>query len=169
MNSVRLVPTAEEYIAGFHALLDVVARERCYIGFVEGPPLEMAQAFVRSIVGGAGVQYLAVTGEHSVVGWCDIVRNPIEGFRHVGRLGMGLSPSHRGRGVGRTLALETIRAARVMGLERIELEVFASNRRAIDLYERLGFVVEGVKRQARRLDDVYDDNILMALIGAPVC
>jgi len=48
-------------------------------------------------------------------------------------------------------------------LERIELEVFASNAPAIKLYEKVGFVVEGVKQKARKLDDIYDDLIEMAL------
>jgi RimJ/RimL family protein N-acetyltransferase len=48
-------------------------------------------------------------------------------------------------------------------LERIELEVFASNTPAITLYEKKGFVVEGVKKKARKLDGVYDDMIQMAL------
>lgn len=55
-----------------------------------------------------------------------------------------------------------IASAVAQGMERIELEVFASNARAIRLYERLGFVTEGVKRGARKLDGVYEDNVLMA-------
>lgn len=166
MDEVRIIPTAVTYAEGFTKVLDVVARERRYIGFVEGPPLEGARQFVKSIVDGAGVQMLAVRGEE-VAGWCDIMRNPVEGFRHVGRLGMGLLPDFRGRGLGRRLAVETIRAARAAGMERIELEVFASNDRAIALYKSLGFVVEGVKKQSRKLDGEYDDNVCMALLGEP--
>jgi RimJ/RimL family protein N-acetyltransferase len=42
--------------------------------------------------------------------------------------------------------------------------VFASNTRAFALYERLGFVREGLKRRARKLDGGYDDDVLMALL-----
>jgi ribosomal protein S18 acetylase RimI-like enzyme len=164
MNETRIVPTAERHVAGFSEAVDVVARERKYIGFVEGPPLESTRTFVRDIVNGAGVQMLALTPDDTVVGWCDIIRNPHEGFRHVGRLGMGLLPEYRGRGLGRQLAVQTIDAARQAGIERVELEVFASNTVAIGLYRALGFVVEGTKRNARKLDGRYDDNILMALI-----
>lgn len=167
MEDIQLVPTAEAYAAGVARVLDVVARERRYIGFVEGPPVEGTRQFLRTIVEGAGVQMLAVHGD-TVVGWCDIMRNPIEGFRHVGRLGMGLLPEFRGRGLGRRIALETIRAARAAGMERIELEVFASNGRAIGLYQSLGFVVEGVKKRSRKLDGEYDDNVCMALVGRVV-
>lgn len=110
------------------------------------------------------VQLLAVTPAGSVVGWCDIVRNQNDGFRHVGRLGMGLLPDYRGRGLGKRLAIETIRAARGRGVERIELEVFASNATAIALYRRPGFVTEGVRRRARMLDGQYDHNLMMALL-----
>ena len=161
MEDIQLVPTAESYAESFARVLDVVARERRYIGFIEGPPVESTRQFLRSIVDGAGVQLLAVHGD-IVVGWCDIMRNPIEGFRHVGRLGMGVLPEFRGRGLGKRIAVETIRAARAAGLERIELEVFASNGRAIALYQSLGFVVEGVKKRSRKLDGEYDDNVCMA-------
>jgi ribosomal protein S18 acetylase RimI-like enzyme len=165
MDEVRIVPTAERYAEGFNAVLDAVARERRYIGFVEGPSLESTREFVRSILGGAGVQLLAVNPHDVVVGWCDIVRNTHDGFRHVGRLGMGLLPDYRERGLGRRLVAEALRAARQAGIERVELEVFASNERAIAFYRALGFVTEGVKRRARKLDGQYDDNVFMALVG----
>ena len=164
MNDVQVVPTAEQYVDGFNAAVDIVARERRYIGFVEGPSVESSRKFVRRILDGAGIQMLAVTSSGSVVGWCDVIRNPNEGFRHVGNLGMGLLPEYRGRGLGKELAVQTIQAARKAGIERIELQVFASNRPAIALYEALGFITEGVKRRARKLDGVYDDNVFMALL-----
>ncbi len=87
----------------------------------------------------------------------------MEGFRHAGRMGMGVLPDYRGAGLGRRLLTETLEAARAIGIERVELEVFASNEAAIALYGRLGFVVEGIKKRARKLDGKYDDDLIMAL------
>lgn len=42
-------------------------------------------------------------------------------------LGMGLLPAYRGAGYGRRLAEKAIAAAQLGGIERIELEVFATN------------------------------------------
>jgi RimJ/RimL family protein N-acetyltransferase len=112
---------------------------------------------------GGGVQVVALDTAGEVVGWCDLVRDPRDGFGHSWHLGMGLLPPVRGRGIGTRLAQAGIAAAAEHGAERIELEVFASNERAIALYERLGFVREGVKKRARNLGGQYDDNILMAL------
>jgi ribosomal protein S18 acetylase RimI-like enzyme len=165
VDEILIVPTGEKYAESFNAVVDAVARERRYIGFVEGPSLESTREFVRGILGGAGVQLLAVKANDVVVGWCDIVRNPHEGFRHVGRLGMGLLPDYRGRGLGRQLVARAVGAARQAGIERVELEVFASNERAIALYRAFGFVTEGVKRRARKLDGQYEDNVFMALLG----
>jgi RimJ/RimL family protein N-acetyltransferase len=161
---VRIVPTAEFHIPGLHAALDQVARERRYLAFLSAPPLTATREFSRALMGGAGVQMVAVTDDERVVGWCDIVRVPMEGFNHTGRLGMGLLPEYRGQGIGRRLAQAAIDAARAAGMERIELEVLASNVNAIGLYQKLGFVHEGVKRRARHLDGAWDDNVLMALV-----
>jgi ribosomal protein S18 acetylase RimI-like enzyme len=90
---------------------------------------------------GIGPCDLAVTPQDVVVGWCDIVRLQHEGFRHVGTLGMALLPEYRGLGLGYLLAKETLDAARQLGIERVTLEVFASNARAIELYRKLGFVM----------------------------
>ena len=164
MNDIQIIPMAEQYVDGFNAVVAAVARERRYIGLVEGPPIEITRKFVRHILEGAGVQMIAVTPDDAVVGWCDIIRSTLEGFRHAGRLGMGLLPAYRGRGLGRRLAVQAIVAARHAGIERVELDVFASNTRAIDLYAALGFKTEGIKRRARKLDGEYDDNVFMALL-----
>ena len=167
-DAIRIVPTSEAHVEGFHRCVDAVARERRYLGFVAGPPLEQSRAFIRMLLDGGGVQVLAIQGGGEVVGWCDLMRDPRDGFGHGWRLGMGLLPEARGRGVGRRLAQAGITAAVARGAERIELEVFASNARAIALYERLGFVREGVKRRARKLDGQYEDNVPMALLGDPL-
>ncbi len=165
-ENIRIVPTTEAHIEGLQRCVDAVARERRWLGFVEGPPLVQTRAFVGMILAGAGVQFVALNDADEVVGWCDVVRLDQESFRHGWRLGMGLLPTVRGRGVGRRLAEAAIAAAKAQGAERIELEVFASNTRAIALYEKLGFLREGVKRRARKLDGEFDDIVMMALLFA---
>ncbi|HEY8258233.1 MAG TPA: GNAT family protein [Gemmatimonadales bacterium] len=165
--TVRIVPTVDEHLPGLHATLDAVARERRYIGLTAAFPPTQTAAFVRQILESGGVLVVAVTSATEVVGWCDVERLHLEGFRHVGRLGMGVLQAYRRQGIGRRLAMAAITAARTAGIERIELEVFASNAGAIRLYDRLGFEHEGVKRQARKLDGRYDDIVLMALLGEP--
>jgi RimJ/RimL family protein N-acetyltransferase len=51
-----------------------------------------------------------------------------------------------------------------LGLHRIELEVFAFNERARHVYERLGFVTEGRRRDALHWDGAFHDSILMSML-----
>ncbi|MCW5800886.1 MAG: GNAT family N-acetyltransferase [Deltaproteobacteria bacterium] len=53
---------------------------------------------------------------------------------------------------------------RHLNLERIWLRVFAPNTRALRMYEKLGFVVEGRLRRAWHLRGVTDDVIVMGLL-----
>lgn len=74
LREVRVVPTAERYVEGFNRAVDIVARERRYIGFLEGPPLESSRNLIQHVLSGGGVQRLAVTSQEEVVGWCGINR-----------------------------------------------------------------------------------------------
>jgi ribosomal protein S18 acetylase RimI-like enzyme len=161
-KDIQIVPIAEEHIDGFYRCLDSVARERRYLAFTQAPPLESTRAFVLSNIAQKVPQLVALS-EDDVVGWCDISPIKREGFTHCGTLGMGVRKGFRRLGIGRRLIERTIAEAKAMGLERIELEVFASNMPAIRLYERTGFVVEGVKKRGRKLDGEYDDLVQMAL------
>lgn len=51
-----------------------------------------------------------------------------------------------------------------MALHRIELDVFAFNTRAIAAYQRVGFVLEGRRRQAIFHDGQWHDDVQMGLL-----
>ncbi|MHC3470385.1 GNAT family N-acetyltransferase [Streptomyces sp. 7R007] len=76
-----------------------------------------------------------------------------------------IGPRGRGRGVG-TEATRLIvgHAFEQLGVHRIELEVYGHNHRARRVYEKVGFVVEGVRREARWRDGEWVDEVLMALL-----
>ena len=157
-------PTTPDDIEGLAAAVEAVARERRYLTSVDGFGVDGTRAFVDGLARDGGVQ-LVVRSAGRVVGWCDVRRHPFEGRRHGGVLGIGLLPEWRARGVGAALLGRTLEAAAAAGMTRIELEVLASNTRAIRLYEGAGFVREGVKRHARLLDGRADDLVCMARLA----
>jgi RimJ/RimL family protein N-acetyltransferase len=53
--------------------------------------------------------------------------------------------------------------ARARGARRLTLRVLAHNEAARRLYDRSGYIVEGVLRGEFRLDGEYVDDVLMAL------
>lgn len=163
MNKIQIKPLSGEEIEGFHACLDAVARERKYLGLTEAPPIERTREWLRKGMERGEIRLIALDGT-KIVGWCDIGVSEREGFTHSGRLGMGVLKEYRGQGIGSRLLEETLSEARDRGLERIELDVYASNIPAIRLYEKFAFQVEGRKRKARKLDGNYDDLIVMAIL-----
>jgi RimJ/RimL family protein N-acetyltransferase len=161
-ESFSIERTSDAHIEGLWSVLAAVAQERRYLATVDGFSLPQVRAFARDIVSDGGVQFVAIDGG-VVVGWCDVRRSPYEGFRHVGVLGIGLAANRRDKGIGPRLLARTIEAASEAGVRRVELEVFASNSRAVHVFERSGFVREGLKRRARVLDGREDDVVCMAL------
>ena len=162
IQNLKILPIAKEHAEGFHRCLDSVARERLYLALVQAPTFDSTRQFVLSNIANDVPQFVAMI-DNEVVGWCDILPVKREGFTHCGELGMGVHPRYRRLGIGQQLIVRTIQKAKEKGLERIELEVFASNVPAIKLYEKLGFVTEGVKKKARKIDGRYDDIVEMAL------
>lgn len=85
--------------------------------------------------------------------------------RHVANLGMAVSENHRRKGAGSALLSAVIQLAEQwLAIRRIELEVFADNAAAIALYEKHGFVPEGLARAYAFRDGAYTDVLRMARV-----
>jgi RimJ/RimL family protein N-acetyltransferase len=163
MSDVVIRPIALGDIEQFQRVTDVVMRERRYMAFVEGFPIDEAATFVARNMR-LGNPQLVADDEGRLVGWCDIRRETIPVYAHAGHLGMGLLPEYRGRGIGERLLRASIDAARAAGFERIELTVYARNARAAALYRKAGFVHEGTRVRGKKLDGEYDDVLFMGLL-----
>jgi RimJ/RimL family protein N-acetyltransferase len=75
-------------------------------------------------------------------------------------------PRFYGRGLGTEATRVVIDYAfDVVGLHRIELEVYAFNPRARHVYEKAGFVHEGTMRDALRWNGTWVDCHLMAMLA----
>jgi len=79
--------------------------------------------------------------------------------------GIMLHPEHRGRGLG-VAATELLVRHLVFDLDyhRVQLEVYGFNERALALFERAGFVREGVRRQAYDRHGGWVDGVLFGLV-----
>jgi ribosomal protein S18 acetylase RimI-like enzyme len=161
--AMQIVPIEAKHIESFRSALDQVARERKYLAMLEAPPLEKVSVFVLDNIANRHAQFVAVDDD-AVVGWCDVLPKERPVYRHCGVLGMGVLAGWRGQGHGRALLDAALRGAARRGLVRIELMVRADNVAAISLYQRAGFEMEGVLRDAARVDGKYYDLFLMSLI-----
>lgn len=73
-----------------------------------------------------------------------------------------VDPNFRRKGVAELLLKNAINYLKEKGFLRIELSVFSDNKSAIKLYKKLGFVKEGVRKNALKRNNDFFDEILMA-------
>jgi ribosomal protein S18 acetylase RimI-like enzyme len=159
-------PIALADVEGFHACVSAVVAERRYLAVLRPFSLRESAAFVAGNLEADNPQFVAAT-QGEVVGWCDVRRETVDSYRHVGLLGMGVLAPWRGRGLGERLIRATLAAARAAGIEKVELSVYATNPAARALYAKVGFVQEGTRVRGRKVDATYDDVHLMGLFLAP--
>ena len=67
----------------------------------------------------------------------------MEHNRHVATFGVTVHDDYQNRGLGTALTMYMVEVARAKGLKRVALEVVADNLRAVNVYEKCGFKVEG--------------------------
>jgi RimJ/RimL family protein N-acetyltransferase len=83
---------------------------------------------------------------------------------HTVYLVIGILQAYTGQGIGTRLFEELERWAREKGLHRLELGVMTPNTAGIALYTKMGFVIEGTRKHAYRVDGEWVDEYLMGKV-----
>lgn len=83
-------------------------------------------------------------------------------LRHSATLVVAVRAAYAGQGIATRLFAAAEAAARARGLHRLQLQVQTDNHRAVALYHRWGFTVEGCHRHAVRVDGAWVDDYTMA-------
>jgi RimJ/RimL family protein N-acetyltransferase len=104
--------------------------------------------------------FLVAEVDGKVIASSDI--RPLKGFeRHVGVLGIIIKNGFRDVGIGTEMMKTLVEQASKMGLKVLTLSAFATNKRAIHVYEKVGFVQTGVIPKKHFKDGNYIDEIIM--------
>ena len=107
-------------------------------------------------------RFLVATLAEDSVGFCGVMGGAVNRLKHSASLAIGVLQSHWSIGVGYALLKESIAESARLGITRLELTVHTTNLRAINLYLRTGFEVEGVRRRSLRVSGRYVDEYLMS-------
>ncbi len=70
---------------------------------------------------------------------CATIQGIAQTTKHGSIQNVGVVPAHRGLGLGKALVLKSLAGFRAQGLERVYLEVTATNRPAMKVYRSIGF------------------------------
>jgi RimJ/RimL family protein N-acetyltransferase len=77
---------------------------------------------------------------------------------------MGVLKAHSGKGIGYNLMTSSIDWAQKREMYRLGFDVRCDNYRAVALYTRIGFEIEGKIRRAAFIDGNYIDKYLMSIL-----
>ena len=75
--------------------------------------------------------------------------------------GLAVHPDARGHGAATALLTAAEQRVRARGARKLSLRVLSTNHAALGVYERLGFIREGVLREEFLINGSYVDDVLM--------
>ncbi|MGL4741623.1 MAG: GNAT family N-acetyltransferase [Sarcina sp.] len=85
--------------------------------------------------------------------------------RHVASITIMVDSDYQSKGIGTLLMKKLISLADdFLKLKRLELQVFIDNEKAIKLYEKFGFIKEGIQEYSALKNNVYTHELMMARI-----
>jgi len=146
-GEIRISPATENDIPRLNELVNIPEIAR-YLNLIPPVPRESTRAFWEKTQNGEASMLCIRTNER-IIGAAGLVYNPPKTkISHSAAFFLYLEPACWGRGIGQVALHALLDKARSNGLVRVECQVSAANSRAIRLYERLGFVREGLKRKA---------------------
>lgn len=102
--------------------------------------------------------------DNRLVGFVLAQRGGVHRIKHRAYIVIGVLKSESGKGLGTKLLRRVDDWAIKQQILRLELTVMVSNDRAVNLYKRMGFEVEGVKRNSLVVDGTLCDEYYMGKI-----
>lgn len=127
--------------------------------------IEEERKWIANNLAGPNSTLLVAEAGNTIVGVLSCKGREQKGTRHTTTLGISIHKDCRNQGVGRAMMERAITWAKETGVvKRIQLEVTAGNAPGIHLYEKVGFVKEGLRRRGMFKYGEYLDTWMMALL-----
>lgn len=87
--------------------------------------------------------------------------------KHSSYIVAGISENNRGNGIGTKLFEELEQWANLHKIHRLELTVVTRNEAGLSLYQKMGFEIEGTKRDSLFIGDEFLDEYYMSKLLSP--
>jgi RimJ/RimL family protein N-acetyltransferase len=127
--------------------------------------LEEQRKLIEQRMASGNSMMLLAEAEGQIIGYISCIGGIINATKHTVGLAIMVNKEWRGKGIGTALMERIIEWAHGNPIiHRVELEVFTINPRAAHIYEKLGFQLEGIKRQVYFKDGQFVDAKVMAMI-----
>jgi RimJ/RimL family protein N-acetyltransferase len=117
---------------------------------------------IREILQKENQMIFVAEADNRLVGYLAAYGGDFKRNRHSAHLVIGILQDFAGQRIGKKLFLELEHWAKQNNLHRLELTVMRHNERAINLYQKMGFEIEGVKKHSLLVNGKYVDEYYMA-------
>jgi putative acetyltransferase len=109
------------------------------------------------------VALLNTKNNKRIIGTTSLRFNSQKALKHKAELGLTIHDDYQNMGIGSALLKHIINVAKTKKLKKIHLNVSAENDRAIHLYKKVGFTIEGPLNKESFVNGRYRDEYRMAL------
>lgn len=123
--------------------------------------LEEMSSYIENI-NNSGSLILAAEADNSIVGFLTAEKGFVKRIQHSAYIVTGIIKDYWGKGIGTRLFEELDKWAVNNQITRLELTVMCNNKAAIALYKKMGFVIEGIKKNSIIINSHYIDEYYMA-------
>jgi RimJ/RimL family protein N-acetyltransferase len=97
-----------------------------------------------------------------IVGFIGIINEGPNKKKFSRYVAMGLLNDFHGKKIGSLLMESCVEFCRKQNVKRIELTVVKDNQKAVNLYKKFGFEIEGIKKNSLYINDTFIDEYFMA-------
>lgn len=147
--------------------LDTIAGESNNLTFGEGEvgiTLESEENFISSTIDAKDKYFIVAVKDGEIIGNLNFSSGARPRLRHVGLLGVSVLKKYWGNGVASELIKDLIEWANNNDvITKLNLEVKEDNEKAIELYKKLGFEIEGKTSRSFYIDGKYYSSYYMGL------
>lgn len=109
----------------------------------------------------SGSLILVAEVDGRIVGFLSADKGFANRIKHSAYIVIGILDGYSGMGIGNSLFTEMEKWAVSNKITRLELTVMCHNERAVKLYKKMGFVIEGTKKNSLVVDGQYVDEYYM--------
>lgn len=124
---------------------------------------EDAEMMLKGVIA-SGSYAVGCFSENQLVGFATLRRGFAKRNNHSGYVVIGVMKTSSSNGYGTTLLSEIEKWAVENEITRLELTVMKHNERALELYLRSGYEIEGTKKNSLLIDGEYVDEYYMSKI-----
>lgn len=123
--------------------------------------LDLTHGLIQNAADGRNL-LLVAENDKDIVGFLSAERGVYNRIKHTAYIVVGIREAFRGKGIGSEFFKKLDLWARENDITRLELTVMCPNKTAIHLYEKNGFMIEGIKKNSMFVDGEYVDEFYMA-------